>query len=138
MFLHIFEMLFDCFISWSYMCVLKLFLGKYIFLQFFHKFQIFSVKRPDGSLLRPDGGSSDGVLHNLWPTSRRSELVLKRAQFLLYALCMRMHFCLCKHILNLILEMRDAHFTGLPFACLIMISVESYTFKSLNLHMLSS
>jgi hypothetical protein len=46
------------------------------------------------------------VLHNLWPTTRRSELVLKRAQFL-YALCIRLPFCLCKHILNLMPEMRD-------------------------------
>jgi hypothetical protein len=58
------------------------------------------------------------VLHNLWPTALRSELVLKRAQFL-YALCMTMHFCLCKNILNLMLEMRDEHNTGLHFACLI-------------------
>jgi hypothetical protein len=58
------------------------------------------------------------VLHNLWPTARRSELVLKRASFL-YALCMRMPFCLCKHIFNLMLEMRDEHSIGLPFACLI-------------------
>jgi hypothetical protein len=58
------------------------------------------------------------VLHNLWPPARRSELVLKRAQFL-YALCMRMSFCLCKHILNLMLEMGDEHSIGLPFACLI-------------------
>jgi len=58
------------------------------------------------------------VLHNLWPTARRSELVLKRAQCL-YALYMRMTFCLCKHILNLMLEMRDKHSTRLPFACLI-------------------
>lgn len=58
------------------------------------------------------------VLHNLWHTARRRELVLKRVQFL-YALCMRMPFCLCKHILNLMLEMRDEHSIGLPFACLI-------------------
>jgi len=58
------------------------------------------------------------VLHNLWLTARRSELVLKSAQFL-YALCMRMLFCLCKHILNLMLEMRDEHSTGVLFACLI-------------------
>jgi hypothetical protein len=50
--------------------------------------------------------------------NRRSELVLKRAQFL-YALCLRMPFCLCKHILNLMLEMRDEHSIGLPFGCLI-------------------
>jgi hypothetical protein len=30
-----------------------------------------------------------------------------------------MPFCLCKHILNLMLEMRDEHSIGLPFACLI-------------------
>jgi hypothetical protein len=58
------------------------------------------------------------VLHNQWPTTCRSELVLKRAQFL-YALCMRMPFCMCKHILNRILEMRDDHSTGLQFACLV-------------------
>jgi hypothetical protein len=58
------------------------------------------------------------VLHNLWPTARRSELVLKRALFL-YALCMRMPFYLCKNILNLMLEMRGEHSTELPFACLI-------------------
>jgi hypothetical protein len=46
------------------------------------------------------------VQHNLWPTVRRSELILKRAQFL-YAIVMRMLFCLCKHILNRMLEMRD-------------------------------
>jgi hypothetical protein len=57
------------------------------------------------------------VLHNLWPTARRSELVLKRARFL-YALVMRMPFCLCKHILQIMLEMRDEHATSLPFAYL--------------------
>jgi hypothetical protein len=49
---------------------------------------------------------------------QHAELVLKRAQFL-YALCMRIPFCLYKYILNLILEMRDEHSIGLPFACLI-------------------
>jgi hypothetical protein len=53
------------------------------------------------------------VLHNLWPTTRRSKLVLKRAQFL-YALCMRMPFCLCKHSI------------GLPFACLITKLIIQY------------
>jgi hypothetical protein len=32
---------------------------------------------------------------------------------------MRVPFCLCKHILNILLEMRDDHSTGLPFACLV-------------------
>jgi hypothetical protein len=30
-----------------------------------------------------------------------------------------MPFCLCKHILNLMLEMRDEYSTELSFACLI-------------------
>jgi hypothetical protein len=30
-----------------------------------------------------------------------------------------MPFCLCKHILNLMLQMRDEHSTRFPFACLI-------------------
>jgi hypothetical protein len=59
------------------------------------------------------------VLHILWPTARRSEPVLKRDRFL-YALVMRMPFCLCKHILQTMLEMRDEHSIGLPFPCLIM------------------
>jgi hypothetical protein len=58
------------------------------------------------------------ILHNLWPTARRSELILKRDQFL-YALSMRMPFCLCKQILTIILDSRDDHTTGLPFACLV-------------------
>jgi hypothetical protein len=58
------------------------------------------------------------VQYNLWPTIRRSEIILKRAQFL-YAIVMRMPFCLCKHILNRMLEMRDDHSIGLPFACLV-------------------
>jgi hypothetical protein len=58
------------------------------------------------------------VLHNLWPTTRRSELVLKRARFL-YFLVMRMPFSLCKHIMNTMLEMGDEHSIGLPFKCLV-------------------
>jgi hypothetical protein len=58
------------------------------------------------------------ILHNLWPTARQSELVLKRARFI-YALVMRMPFYLCKHIMHTMLEMRDNHSTSLPFACLV-------------------
>jgi hypothetical protein len=32
---------------------------------------------------------------------------------------MRLPFCLCKHILNIMLEAGDENTTGLPFACLI-------------------
>jgi hypothetical protein len=47
-------------------------------------------------------------LHNLWPTACRSKLVLK------------MPLCLCKHILQTMVEMRDEHSTSLPFAYLVM------------------
>jgi hypothetical protein len=70
------------------------------------------------------------VQHNLWPIARRSELVLKRARFL-YALIQRISFCLCKHIMLTMLEMRDEHQTGLPFACLVM-RMQNVIFFSLN------
>jgi len=58
------------------------------------------------------------VQHNLWPTVKRSDLILKRAQFI-YAIHLRLPFCLCKHILGAILEARDEGNTGLPFGCLL-------------------
>jgi hypothetical protein len=58
------------------------------------------------------------VQHNLWRTVRRSDLILKRAQFV-YAIHLHLPFCLCKHILGVILEARDESNTGLPFGCLL-------------------
>jgi hypothetical protein len=58
------------------------------------------------------------VQHNLWPVVRRSDLILKRAQFV-YAISLRLPFCLCKHILGIILEASDEGNTGLPFGCLL-------------------
>jgi hypothetical protein len=58
------------------------------------------------------------VQHNLWPTVRRNDLILKRAQSV-YAIHLRLPFCLCKHILGVILEGRDESNTGLPFGCLL-------------------
>jgi hypothetical protein len=58
------------------------------------------------------------VQHNLWPVARRSDLILKRAQFV-YVVHLRLPFCLCKHILGVMLEARDESNTGLPFGCLI-------------------
>jgi len=43
---------------------------------------------------------------------------LKRAQFV-YAIHLRLPFCLCKHILGVILEARDESNTDLPFFCLL-------------------
>jgi hypothetical protein len=58
------------------------------------------------------------VQHNLWPVVRRSDMILKRAQFV-YAICLRLPFCLCKHILGVILEARDEGNTDLPFGYLL-------------------
>jgi hypothetical protein len=58
------------------------------------------------------------VVTNLWPQARRSELALKKAA-LLYAIVMRNPFCLCKHILHTLLEVRDEKNTSLSFGCLI-------------------
>jgi hypothetical protein len=58
------------------------------------------------------------VQHNLWPVARRSDLTLKKAQFV-YAIHLRLPFCPCKHILRVILEARDEAISGLPFGCLL-------------------
>jgi hypothetical protein len=58
------------------------------------------------------------VQHNLWPVVRRSDLILKRAQFV-YAIHLPLLFCLCKHILGIILEARYEGNIGLPFGCLL-------------------
>jgi hypothetical protein len=58
------------------------------------------------------------VQHNLWPDVRRSDLILKKAQFV-YAIHLRLPFFLCKHNLSIMLEARDEGNTGLPFGCLL-------------------
>jgi hypothetical protein len=58
------------------------------------------------------------VQHNLWPVVRHSDLILKRAPFV-YAISLCLPFCLCKHILEVILEAHDESNTGLPFGCLL-------------------
>jgi hypothetical protein len=44
------------------------------------------------------------VQQNLLPVVRRSDLILKRAQFI-YAISLRLPFSLCKHILGVILRL---------------------------------
>jgi hypothetical protein len=58
------------------------------------------------------------IQQNIWPVARRSDLILKRAQFV-YAVHLCLPFCLCKHILSVILESRDEGNAGLPFGCLL-------------------
>ncbi|XP_062153474.1 uncharacterized protein LOC133861695 [Alnus glutinosa] len=58
------------------------------------------------------------VQHNLWPIVRRSDLILKKAKFV-YAIHLRLPFCLCKHILGVMLETHDEGNSGLPFGCLL-------------------
>jgi hypothetical protein len=58
------------------------------------------------------------IQQNIWPVACRSDLILKRAQFV-YAVHLPLHFCLCKHILGVMLEARDEGNAGLPFGCLL-------------------
>lgn len=58
------------------------------------------------------------VQHNLWPVVRLSDLILKKAQFV-YDIHLRLPFCLCKHIMSIMLEARDEGNTGLHFGCLL-------------------
>jgi len=58
------------------------------------------------------------VQHNLWPVTRPSDLILKKAQFV-YVVHVRLPFCLCKHVLGVMLETRDESTAGLPFGCLL-------------------
>jgi hypothetical protein len=58
------------------------------------------------------------VQYNLWPVVRRSDLTLKKAQFM-YAIHLRLPFCLCNHIMSVMLEALDEGNIGLPFGCLL-------------------
>jgi hypothetical protein len=58
------------------------------------------------------------IQQNFWPVARRSDLILKPAQFVC-AVHLRLPFCLCKHILGVMLEARDKGNAGLPFGCLL-------------------
>jgi hypothetical protein len=71
-----------------------------------------------GALSAPHRMFSKIILHNIWPVTRCSDHILKKAQFV-YAVCLCLPFCLCKHILGVILEARDEGNTSLPFGCLL-------------------
>jgi hypothetical protein len=58
------------------------------------------------------------ILQNLWPITRRTDLILKKAQFV-YAICLRLPFCLRKHILGVMLVAHDENNTSLPFGCFL-------------------
>jgi hypothetical protein len=90
---YIFEMLFNCFISYLYMCVLKLTLGKIIFLQISFCFSASSVKRPD-ALVFVD------LLFDNMPSGRvctmsRLELFSFTAKHTLLFACSVMLCCVC-------------------------------------------
>jgi hypothetical protein len=70
-----------------------------------------------GALSAPHRMLAKIVQHNLRLVVKRSDLILKRAQFV-YAIHLCLPFCLCKHILGVILEVRDESNTDLPFGCL--------------------
>jgi hypothetical protein len=71
-----------------------------------------------GPLSAPHRMFAKIIQHNLWPVVKHCDLILKRAQFV-YAIHLRLPFCLCKHILGVMLEARDESNTGLPFSCLL-------------------
>jgi hypothetical protein len=75
-----------------------------------------------GALFAPHCMLAKIVQHNLWPAVRRSDLILKRAQFI-YAICLLLPFYLCKHILRVILESRDKSNTDLPFGYLLTLII---------------
>jgi hypothetical protein len=58
------------------------------------------------------------IQQNIWPIAQCSDLILKRAQFV-YAVHLRLPFCMCKHILGVMLEARDEGTAGLSFGCLL-------------------
>jgi hypothetical protein len=58
------------------------------------------------------------IQQNIWPVARCSDLILKRAQFV-YAIHLRLPFCLCKHILGVMMEARDEGNASLPFGYLL-------------------
>lgn len=65
--------------------------------EFFHSIQqeealAFTIRI--GALSPPHRMLAKIVQHNLWPIIKRSDLILKRAQFV-YAICLRLSFCLC-------------------------------------------
>jgi hypothetical protein len=71
-----------------------------------------------GALSAPHQMLAKIIQHNLWPVVRRSDLILKRVKFE-YDICLHLRFCLCNHILGVILEARDEGNTDLPFGCLL-------------------
>jgi hypothetical protein len=58
------------------------------------------------------------IQQNIWLVARRSDLILKQAQFV-YVVHLRLSFCLCKHILGVMMEALDEGNAGLPFGCLL-------------------
>lgn len=52
------------------------------------------------------------IQQNIWPVARRSDLILKRARFV-YAVHLRLPFCLCKHIPGVMMEACDEGNAGL-------------------------
>jgi hypothetical protein len=71
-----------------------------------------------GALSAPYRMLAKIIQYNPWPVVRRSDLILKREQFV-YAICLCLPLCLCKHIIGVMLEARDENNTGLLFGYLL-------------------
>jgi hypothetical protein len=71
-----------------------------------------------GALSPPHSMLAKIIQQNIWLVARHSDLILKRAQFVC-AVHLLLPFCLCKHILGVMMEARDEGNAGLPFGCLL-------------------
>jgi hypothetical protein len=63
---------------------------------------------PNGWLQSPHHLLARIMIQNLWPLSRNSNITIRRARFL-YAIIRRVPFCLCKHIVQTMMEMLEEH-----------------------------
>jgi hypothetical protein len=70
------------------------------------------------SALSPSHHMLAKIIQQNMHVARRSDLILIRAQFV-YVVYLRLPFCMCKHILGVMLEARDEGNIGLPFGCLL-------------------
>jgi hypothetical protein len=86
------------------------------FSMLFHKLR--SAPPPSGYVLYPPHTACWPRSFNKTYVARRSDLILKRAQFV-YVVHLRLPFCQCKHILGVMLEARDEGNTELAFGCLL-------------------
>ncbi|XP_062149271.1 BRAP2 RING ZnF UBP domain-containing protein 1-like isoform X3 [Alnus glutinosa] len=58
------------------------------------------------------------VMQNIWPISRNSDVPLNRAR-MIFAIINQIPFCMCKHMIMMMIEMQEDNQIALPFGGLI-------------------